>query len=71
MVLANEPNPEKAFGEVLDIAVKVIGNQDSAMRWLGTPIRALDYATPVSLLAQPDGKTAILGVLHRAEHGIF
>jgi Protein of unknown function (DUF2384) len=31
-------------------AVEVIGDRDEAMRWLGTPIRALDYATPISLL---------------------
>ncbi|MBZ5728366.1 MAG: DUF2384 domain-containing protein [Acidobacteriia bacterium] len=36
---------------VLDRAVAVIGNKGEAMRWMGTPVRALDYATPVSLLS--------------------
>jgi putative toxin-antitoxin system antitoxin component (TIGR02293 family) len=43
----------------------------NAMRWLGRPIPALDYATPVSLLRDKKGRDAVLDVLGRLEHGLF
>ena len=54
-------------------AVEVIGDESQAMRWLGlgTPVRALDYATPVSLLHLPEGREAVLAVLGRLEHGVL
>ena len=57
--------------EVLDRAVEVIGNEGNAMRWMGTPIRALGYATPISLLHKPKGRDAVLVVLGRLEHGVL
>lgn len=71
MALANEVEIKEAFGEVLESAVKVIGDKHEAMRWLGTPIRALNYATPISLLDKPNGKDTVLDVLTRLEHGVF
>jgi putative toxin-antitoxin system antitoxin component (TIGR02293 family) len=56
---------------VLQTAAKVIGDESGAMRWLGTPVRALDYATPISLLTGPEGRDAVLSVLSQLEHGIF
>lgn len=35
-----------AEASVLDRAVEVIGARSEAMRWMGTPVRVLDYATP-------------------------
>ncbi len=52
-------------------AVEVIGDTNEAMRWMGTPVRALEYATPVSLLATPEGRAVVFRVLGRLEHGIF
>jgi putative toxin-antitoxin system antitoxin component (TIGR02293 family) len=49
----------------------VIGNREEAMRWLGTPIRALDYATPISRLHDPAGKEQVLAVLTQLEHGVL
>src|SRR5260221_1917118 len=54
---------------VLDRAVEVIGDKGDAMRWMGTPVRALNYATPVSLLATSKGRESILTILGRLEHG--
>jgi len=71
MMLANEPDIKDAFNEVLECALKLLGNKEAAMRWLGTPVRALNYATPISLLGTPEGKDAVLGVLDRAEYGVF
>jgi uncharacterized protein (DUF2384 family) len=41
------------------------------MRWLRTPVRALDYATPISLLHDALGRDAVLTVLGRLEHGVL
>ena len=35
---------------VLNRAVEAIGDKNDAFRWMGTPVRALDFATPVWLL---------------------
>jgi hypothetical protein len=58
------------FAHVYSRAVEVIGNADRAMRWLGRPIPALNYATPVSLLRSEKGRIAVLDVLGRLEHGV-
>ncbi len=57
--------------EILHRAVEVIGNEAEAMRWMGTPIRALDYATPISLLHDAKGYDAVRVVLGRLEHGVL
>jgi putative toxin-antitoxin system antitoxin component (TIGR02293 family) len=56
---------------VIAYAVKVIGDRSDAMRWMGTPIRDLDCATPVSLLGTRDGRQAVITVLGRLEHGVL
>jgi putative toxin-antitoxin system antitoxin component (TIGR02293 family) len=59
------------IAEFLHEAVKVIGDKTAAMRWMGTPVRALDYATPVSLLGTREGRQAVVAVLGRLEHGVL
>jgi putative toxin-antitoxin system antitoxin component (TIGR02293 family) len=56
---------------VLNRAVEVIGNKNEAMRWMGTPVRALNYDTPVSLLGSRKGRESVLTVLERLEHGVL
>jgi hypothetical protein len=60
-----------AFARVLDSATRVIGGTPEALRWLGTPVQALDYATPISLLSSPEGTRSVLEVLERLEHGVY
>jgi len=60
-----------AVEPVIDRAIEVIGGRDEALRWLGTPVRALDYATPISLLGTPEGITRVQDVLGRMEHGVW
>jgi putative toxin-antitoxin system antitoxin component (TIGR02293 family) len=60
-----------SLDQVLDRATEVIGDREQALRWLGTPVRALNFATPVSQLATPQGKEAVETVLTRLEHGVF
>jgi len=56
---------------VLRRAIAVIGDEQEAMRWMGTPVRALNYSTPISLLYNPHGREAVLTVLGRLEHGVL
>lgn len=58
------------FQRVLNLATSIIGNSEQALRWMGTPVRALDYLTPVSLMGSQGGAEAVEAVLHRLEHGI-
>ncbi len=57
--------------EILHRAIEVIGDEAEAMRWMGTPIRALNYATPISLLHDAEGYEAVRTVLGRLEHGVL
>ena len=56
--------------DVFDRANEVIGDREEAMRWMRTPVRALEYATPVSLVTRDDGGKAVLALLEGLEHGI-
>ncbi len=60
-----------AEDSVLSRAVEVIGDAGEAMRWMGTPVRALGYATPVSLLGTEEGASSVLAVLSKLEHGVL
>jgi putative toxin-antitoxin system antitoxin component (TIGR02293 family) len=62
---------DQAQAAIIRRTVEVIGNESDAMRWLGTPVRALNYATPISFLHDPQGREKVLSVLGRIEHGIL
>jgi putative toxin-antitoxin system antitoxin component (TIGR02293 family) len=62
---------DQAEAAVIHRAAEVIGDRSDAMRWLGTPVRALNYATPISLLHESKGREAVLSILGRLEHGIL
>jgi hypothetical protein len=62
---------EQAQAEVILRAEQVIGDRADAMRWLGTPVRALGYSTPISLLHDTSGREEVLAVLGRLEHGVL
>lgn len=52
--LADSPTSIDAF---IDRATEVLGDRETALRWMGTPVQALDYSTPVSLLTTDAGFT--------------
>ena len=56
---------------VLKQATAVIGDKEKALRWLGTPVRDLNYKTPVAMLSEAGGTQAVLSVLSRLEYGVF
>ena len=61
----------QAQAAILRRTVDAIGNESDAMRWLGTPVRALNYATPISLLHDANGRDSVLNGLGRLEHGVL
>jgi putative toxin-antitoxin system antitoxin component (TIGR02293 family) len=65
------PPPQSNVEVILKRAIEVIGTREKAMRWLGTPVRALDYATPVSLLSSAAGAEQVLATLTNLEHGVL
>ena len=67
----SEESEDGAQAAVIRRSVEVIGDRSDAMRWLGTPVRALNFATPISLLHESKGREAVLVVLGRIEHGVL
>ncbi len=55
----------------IEHAVVVFGDKEEALRWLGTPVRALNYATPISRLSSLDGHFEVMDILGRLEHGVL
>jgi hypothetical protein len=64
-------NPDAEVDPIVHRAAKVIGDREEAFRWMGTPVRALGYVTPISLLATDEGRSQVLTVLDRLEHGVL
>ena len=65
------PSTPRDEAGVLARAVEVIGGKDEAVRWMGTPVQALDYATPASLMGSRKGRQTVIAVLGRLEHGVL
>jgi len=62
---------ESTLKNLIDQAIDVLGSRDEAYRWLGTPIRALNFATPISLIGTADGLTRVTDLLGQIEHGVW
>jgi len=63
--------PQLDVDLIIARAIAVIGDRDEAMRWLGAPVRALDYATPISLLGTSEGTARVQDLLGQIEHGVW
>ena len=70
-LVASDEVEDQAESSVIQRAAEVLGDRSDAMRWLGTPVRALNYATPISLLHDSKGREDVLTVLGRLEHGVL
>jgi putative toxin-antitoxin system antitoxin component (TIGR02293 family) len=62
---------EQRIRAVSKRATEVLGGEDEALRWLGSPIRALDFATPISLLGSDAGVQRVIDLLGQMECGIW
>lgn len=60
-----------AIDPIINCATEVIGDREEALRWLRTPVRELDFATPTSLLATEEGQLRVNDLLGQMEHGIW
>jgi hypothetical protein len=56
---------------IIQRAIEVIGSREEAMRWLGTPVPALGFATPISCLHDAAGREQVLAALTNLEHGVL
>jgi putative toxin-antitoxin system antitoxin component (TIGR02293 family) len=63
-------NPEE-LTKAIARATEVFGDEDAAFRWLGTPVAALDYTTPISCLGTRQGAIRVNDVLTQIEHGVW
>lgn len=52
-------------------ATEVFGSGDKAMRWLETPVPALGFRTPLSLMSSQEGFAEMEDTLGAIEHGIW
>jgi uncharacterized protein (DUF2384 family) len=68
---STSPRREAEISGVIKRAIEVIGDEQEAMRWMGTPVRALDFATPISRLNDRQGQADVLRVLTQLEHGVL
>jgi putative toxin-antitoxin system antitoxin component (TIGR02293 family) len=69
-----EPNEGERLMRLVRLvaqATDVLGSQKKALRWMESPNRALEGATPMSLLDTDVGTQAAEAVLTRIEYGVF
>ena len=52
-------------------AIEVFGVWEKAIQWLRTPLPALSYRTPLSMLKTADGIEQVEDVLGRIEYGVW
>jgi uncharacterized protein (DUF2384 family) len=62
---------QPTLSDISDVvaAAKEVFGADEGLRWLGTPVPALKYATPVSLADTPAGRQQIHDALVNLVHG--
>lgn len=59
------------FSETVHLAESVLGNRESALEWLRSPLRALNYQSPVEVLVNDsDGKDKIKRILMSTEFSV-
>ncbi len=68
---ADESERVYRVGNLFDMAVRVMGDENSARQWFVTPKHALDGKTPLSCADTEPGAREIEDMLGRLEHGIF
>jgi len=57
--------------DILEKAVRVIGNEDNARKWLYSPKRVLNGMIPADHAQTEEGAEEVRQILGRMEHGVF
>jgi putative toxin-antitoxin system antitoxin component (TIGR02293 family) len=70
-VIGPEEPREDLLNQMVTRASEVLGTRDEALRWLGTPVRALNFATPIALVGTEEGAQRVRTVLGQMEHGVW
>lgn len=52
-------------------AIRVLGSEDDAERWLATPAIGLDSRRPVELLSSPEGNELVRTLLTRMDYCVY
>lgn len=56
---------------VFEKAFEVLGDNDSVEKWLTSPVPALNYAIPITLIDTDDGFKQVMNTLLSIEHGVY
>ena len=56
---------------VLNQATDVLGSQEAAERWLGSPAIGLDQRVPIDLLQSSEGTAMVKTLLSRMDYGVY
>jgi uncharacterized protein (DUF2384 family) len=62
---------ETTIEETIARAAEILGSREEAMRWLGNPVRGLDFATPISLLGTLEGVSRVNEILGQIEYCVW
>ncbi len=57
--------------DILEKAIRVIGNEDNARKWLYSPKRVLNGMIPADHAQTEEGAKEVKQILGRMEHGVF
>lgn len=71
MAKVPELRPRHDEATIIHRAEQVIGDREKALRWMGTPVRALGYETPISKLKDEAGAEEVMSVLDALEQGVW
>jgi putative toxin-antitoxin system antitoxin component (TIGR02293 family) len=71
LLTAAESDRTVRIARVCAIAVEMIGDQDKAIEWLGTPNRALGGERPLDQLDTDTGARMVEDILGRIAYGVY
>lgn len=68
---ADESLKTEMLQRVFDEAVRVLGSEEAAKRWLGAPIASLDSRRPIDHLDSIEGYERVKTTLVKIEYGMY
>lgn len=61
----------KNYHAILHNAQRYFGNKESALYWINTPARALQYRKPIDMINSEKDTQKVLNLLGRLSHGVY